>query len=141
VPINTADIAMPIAGQAATLDNYINNEPCLRNNRGHILPRNSCRNPWQNLLSARVSKTFGTLHGQSIEITADMLNVLNFLNSNWGLIKVTGLNEETNLIRLTGYDLITGRGIYSLNLPIKQQVTLNSLGSRWVFQLGARYAF
>jgi hypothetical protein len=141
VPINTADITMPVAGQAATLDNYINNEPCLRNNRGHILARNSCRNAWQNLLSARVSKVFGTLHGQSIELTADMLNVLNFLNSSWGLIKVTGLNEETNLIRLTGYDQVNSRGIYALNLPIKNQVTVNSLGSRWVFQLGARYAF
>ena len=103
--------------------------------------RNSCRNPWQNLLSARISKTFGTLHGQSIEVTADMLNVLNFMNSSWGLIKVTGQNEETNLIRLTGYDQVNGRGVYALNLPIKKQVTLNSLGSRWVFQLGARYAF
>jgi hypothetical protein len=130
-----------VAGQAATLDNYINNEPCLRNNRGHILARNSCRNPWQNILSARVSKVFGTLHGQSIELTADMLNVLNFLKSDWGLIRVTGLNEETNLIRLTGYDAVNGRGIYALNLPIKNQVTVNSLGSRWVFQLGARYAF
>ena len=141
VPINTADINMPVAGQSATLDNYINNEPCLRNNRGHILPRNSCRNPWQNLVSARVSKVFGTLHGQSIELTADMLNVLNFLKSSWGLIRVTGINEETNLIRLTGYDQVNGRGIYALNLPIKNQVTVNSLGSRWVFQLGARYAF
>ena len=141
VPINTADITMPVAGQAATLDNYINNEPCLRNNRGHILPRNACRNPWQNLFSARVSKVFSTLHGQSIEITADMLNVLNFLNSSWGLIKATGINEETNLIRLTGYDPINGRGIYALNLPIKNQVTLNRIDSRWVFQLGARYAF
>ena len=141
VPINAADITLANPAQFATLDNFINNEPCLRNNRGHILPRNSCRNPWQNLLSARIAKTFGTLHGQSIEVTADMLNVLNFLNSSWGLIKVTGLNEETNLIRLTGYDAINGRGIYALNLPIKNQVTLNSLGSRWVFQLGARYAF
>src|SRR5689334_21614205 len=132
---------MPIVGQAATLDNYINNEPCLRNNRGHILPRNSCRNPWQNIVSARVSKVFNTLHGQSIELTADMLNVLNFLNSSWGLIKVTGQNEETFLTRLTGYDAVNGRGIYALNLPIRNQVTLNSLGSRWVFQLGARYAF
>ena len=141
VPINAADITLQNPAQYATLDNYINNEPCLRNNRGHILTRNSCRNPWQNIMSARISKTFGTLHGQSIELTADMLNVLNFLNSNWGLIKVTGANEETNLLRLTGYDVVNGRGIYALQLPIKNQVTLNQIGSRWVFQLGARYAF
>jgi hypothetical protein len=141
VPINAADISGLTPTQFATLDNFINNDPCLRGNRGHILPRNSCRNPWQNIVNARVSKVFGTLHGQSIELTADMLNVLNLLNSSWGLIKVTGVNEETNLLRLTGYDAVNGRGTYALNLPIKNQVTLNSLGSRWVFQLGARYAF
>ena len=32
------------------LDSFINNEPCLRVNRGRLLPRNSCRNPWQNFL-------------------------------------------------------------------------------------------
>ena len=70
------------------------------------------------------------------------LNVLNFINSSWGLTRVTGVFEETNLIRLAGYDAAAGRGIYTLNIPTKSAVSnVNSLGSRWVFQLGARYTF
>jgi hypothetical protein len=141
VPRSVTDITLQNPAQYATLDAYVNGEPCLRDNRGRILPRNTCRNAWQNFLNMRVSKVVPTLNGQSVEITADMLNVLNFLDSHWGLTRVTGQNEETNLIRLVGYDAVNQRGIYSLNLPIKNQVTVNSLGSRWVFQLGARYAF
>jgi len=142
VPRGAGDISGLTPAQFATLDTYIHNEPCLEANRGRILPRNVCRNPWQNILNARFSKVINTLGGQSLEITADILNVLNLLNSDWGLLRVTGTGfEEQPLIRLTGYDVVNQRGTYALNIPVKNQVTLNSLGSRWVFQLGGRYAF
>jgi hypothetical protein len=142
VPRNAADITMQTPAQYATLDAYINGEPCLQENRGRILPRNACRQHWQNFLNARISKTVPTLRGHSIEITADMLNVLNFLDSHWGLTRITGTGfENQNAVRLVGYDVVNQRGIYALALPTKNQVTLNAIGSRWVFQLGARYAF
>ena len=124
------------------LDSYINNEPCLQDNRGRLAPRNSCRNPWQNFLNARLSWAIPTLSGHTLEITADMLNVLNFINSGWGLLRQTGTGfEEQNLIQQTGYDAANGRGIYALAIPTKNAVSINSIGSRWVFQLGTRYTF
>ena len=124
------------------LDSFINNESCLQNNRGRLLPRNSCRNPWQNYLNARLSWAIPTISGHTLEITADMLNVLNFINSGWGLIRQTGTGfEEQNLIQQTGYDAANGRGIYALAIPVKNAVSINSIGSRWVFQLGTRYTF
>src|SRR5256886_8735327 len=155
VPRNRADIGMDGNGSAAgfgsaaqqdsvygRLDAYINNEPCLRDNRGRLVPRNSCRNPWQNLLNARLSWAIPTVSGHTLEITADMLNVLNFINSGWGLLRQTGNGfEEQNLIQQNGYDAANGRGIYALSIPTKNAVTVNSIGSRWVFQLGTRYTF
>lgn len=143
VPTGPTDIEMKNgAPDYAKLDAYINGEPCLRENRGRLLPRDVCRNPWQNMLNARLSKVVPTFGGQSVEVELDMLNVLNFINSSWGLTRVTGVFEETNLIRLAGYDAAAGRGIYTLNIPTKSAVSnVNSLGSRWVFQLGARYTF
>jgi hypothetical protein len=160
VPRNRADIAMDgnggctqascagfgtVAQQDSVyglLDAYINNEPCLSDNRGRLLPRNSCSNPWQNFLNARLSWAIPTVSGHTLEITADMLNVLNFINSGWGLIRQTGTGfEEQNLIQQTGYDAANGRGIYALAIPTKNAVTINSIGSRWVFQLGTRYTF
>jgi hypothetical protein len=142
VPRDVNDLEMKNgSGDAQKLNNYINGEPCLRENRGRILPRDVCRNPWQNLLSARLSKVFPTFGGQSVEVEMDMLNVLNFIKSSWGLTRVTGAFEEQNLIRLAGYDPAKQQGQYTLNLPVKNAVSINSLGSRWVFQLGARYTF
>ncbi len=82
-----------------------------------------------------------TTHGQTIEITADLLNVLNLLNSNWGLVRTTGAFDNPNLIALAGYDATNRRGIYNLRFPVKNSVSVSSLFNRWVFQLGARYAF
>ena len=155
VPRNRADIATDGNGSVAgfgtvaqqdsvyaKLDAYITNEPCLRDNRGRLAPRNSCRNPWQNFLNARLSWAIPTVSGHTLEITADMLNVLNFINSGWGLIRQTGNGfEEQNLVQQNGYDAVNGRGIYALTIPTKNAVTLNSIGSRWVFQLGTRYTF
>ena len=145
VPRNASDITTQTPAQFAQIDAFINDEPCLRENRGRILPRNSCRNKWQNFLNARISKVVPTISGHSLEITADMLNVLNFLNSSWGLTRITGTGfENQNLLRLVGYDAVNQRGTYTPatpTLPVKNQVTLNAIGSRWVFQLGARYTF
>ena len=142
VPRNAADITMQNPAQYDTLNRRIESEPCLQNNRGRILPRNACRNAWQNYLNARLSWAIPTVSGHTLEITADMLNVLNFINSGWGLIRQTGTGfEEQNLTRLVGYDTANQRGIYALSIPVKDAITLNSIGSRWIFQLGTRYTF
>lgn len=141
VPRDNNDISMVNPADTVALDRYINGEPCLRENRGRILPRNSCRNSWINTLNARLSKVIPTVNGQSVEIDLDVLNVLNLLNSGWGLIRQTGVFEETNLLRVGGWDATNNRFKYNLSLP-KQNVTqVNSIGSRWVMQLGVRYAF
>jgi len=142
VPRGPRDITLQNPASYDTLNARINSEPCLRQNRGRILPRNACRNPWQDYLNARLSWAIPTVSGHTLEITADMLNVLNFINSGWGLIRQTGTGfEEQNLTRQVGYDAANGRGIYALGLVPQNQVTVNSIGSRWVFQLGTRYTF
>ncbi len=123
----------------ATLDQYINGEACLRNNRGKVMERNACRNPWQSFLDARLGKVVPTAHGQSLELTLDAFNVLSLLGSDWGQIRSTTGFETANLLRLTGYDAVNNRGIYDLALPQRYRVSTNA--SRWKMQLGARYTF
>jgi len=51
---------------------------------GRILARNSCREPWSNttIASVRQSIPVGT---RAAEVQLDLFNVLNLLNSAWGL--------------------------------------------------------
>ena len=155
VPRNRADISLDGNGSGsaqggigsvaqqdsayAVLDARINSEDCLREHRGTLLPRNSCRNPWMNFVNARLAKLFQTVRGQSIEVAADLFNVLNVLNGDWGLIRQTSGFEEANLLTRTGFDSVNQRGIYALSVPPREQVQTNS--SRWRLQLGVKYTF
>jgi Carboxypeptidase regulatory-like domain/TonB dependent receptor len=117
------------------LDQFIEREGCLREQRGRIMRRNSCRNPWVNNTNARLSKVFRTLPGQSVELTLDVFNLLHLLDGDWGTVR--GI-EGTGLLELVGYDAARGRGIYNLAIP---HHTVDGDASRWRMQLGARYVF
>jgi hypothetical protein len=128
-----------------SLQAYIDSQRCLRNNRGKILPRNACTNPWQNILNARVAKSLRIgAGGRDVELIADVFNVLNLVNGSWGLIRETGTlsgagTEDVPLLRLRGTDAANGRNAYDVTLPGTQVVNVDA--SRWRMQLGARVAF
>lgn len=54
---------------------------CLSRHRGQVVSRNSCENPWQKILDARVAKKFDTVHGQGLELSVEFFNLLNGLKS------------------------------------------------------------
>jgi len=143
VPMYSSDISLATPSDWAKLDNFINSDPCLNSQRGRIMSRNSCRNPWQTFLDARVSKTIPTINGQSVEISADFFNVPRMLGSmldnNWGIVNTTSGNENLTLLTESGYSAGLQRGIYKLSLPILRQTSIDA--SRWKMQFGMRYTF
>jgi len=152
VPRDRADIALdgngttPGVGTVAQqdsvyglLDALIRAEPCLRRQRGRVLERNTCRNPWFGTLSARVTKSIPTRAGQSLEVAADVFNALNVLNREWGQNRVTIPDPWVQTLRLSGYDAAAGRGVYQYIFRGLRQV--RDLPSRWQVELSARYVF
>jgi hypothetical protein len=135
VPRDASDITLKDPTQWAALDRYIRAESCLQEQRGRIMRRNSCREYWQTLLNARVSKEFSTLRGQSVELIADLFNVLSFLDRDWGVQR----RHSGDLLRLVGYDQVNARGIYEVQ-RVDREVRDNE-ATRWRVQLGARYTF
>lgn len=92
-----------------------------------ILTRVSC---W-----ARAKRRTGR---RVLEVTADLFNVLNFLDGDWGLFRETLPHEGghgVGLLQLVGYDAAKGRGVYELAPVYRRQVDLEA--SRWRLQLGA----
>jgi hypothetical protein len=83
-----------------------------------------------------LSKEIPTAGGQSIELIADLFNVLNLLDGDWG---VQRQYPNTALLHLVGYDEANDRGIYE-TLPMDRNVRDNE-ATRWRLQLGARYTF
>jgi hypothetical protein len=139
VPRDSLDIALTNPADWASLNSFIEAEPCLREQRGRILERNSCRNPWVGILSARLTKGFPTRAGQSLELTADVYNVPNLLNRQWGQVRLTIPDPWVQMLRLDGYDSGAGRGVYGLAFRGLRRT--QDLASRWRAELGARYVF
>ena len=139
VPRDSSDITLVNPADWPRLDSFIREVACLRDQRGRLLARNSCRNPWFGTLNARVTKAFPTVGGQSLEVSADVYNVLNLINPRWGLSRYDGLTFGTDLVVLRGYDTINGRGIYEFRLPPRNQI--EDLASRWQVEVSVRYVF
>lgn len=145
VPKDSNDITMNGAtaairtAQFDSLNAYINSQSCLSSQRGTVMKRDSCRNPWQNYLNASLGWTLPEIRGQRLTLTADVINLLHLISSDWGIIRTTSSFEGTNIVRKSGYDQADQRNVYGLALPVQnlQSVSL----SRWRIQLGAKYDF
>jgi hypothetical protein len=136
VPRDAADITLAEPAQWETLDRYIRSRPCLREQRGQLLRRNSCRDPWVSIMNARLSKVVPTTGGQSIELIADLFNVLNLFDRDWAVRRAI---PDTRILELVGYDAVNGRGIYVFDT--RDPNVRDNEATRWRMQLGARYTF
>jgi hypothetical protein len=140
VPRNAADITLKDPGQWPGLDSLIRSQRCLQSQRGRIMRRNSCQGQWDNLVNARVSKGFGTGGGRSVELIADLFNLLNLLDSDWGVQRFTpSALGDPEILTLVGYDPAKQRGIYQA--PSIDRRVRDDGATRWRMQLGARYTF
>jgi outer membrane receptor protein involved in Fe transport len=128
--------------QRAAFNQKITSTPCLNDNRGRVVGRNSCRNPWQNIVDMRVAKTFNTVRGQSAELSVDFFNLLNGLKSSWGQRnEVQATNEQA--LQPRGFVAgTTNRFAYQYNTNFaKQEPSAFGLSQQFQMQLGIRYAF
>jgi hypothetical protein len=151
VPENQSDIRFAsgtVRGQVITpeqsqknLNDFIEQVSCLREARGTVIERNTCREPWSNRLDVRLAQTVPTVRGQGAQITVDILNFANLLNRDWGRSEFVSFQTD-NLLRTTssspGSD---GRFTYQAFAPREDVFSISNLASRYQIQLGLRYNF
>ena len=92
-----------------------------------------------NQLDFRYSVPLPTGGRTHVELTLDILNLLNLLNRDWGLVREASAREPLDLLSITEWDATANRPRYTLPdfLPSRDPVVLDA--SRWRIQLGARY--
>jgi Carboxypeptidase regulatory-like domain/TonB dependent receptor len=139
VPRDAGDITLSDPESWGVLDSVIRSESCLSSQRGTIMRRNSCRNHWESLLNARLSEVVPLGHGQSVELIADLFNVPNMLDRDWGVQRAGSLAGDVQLLELRGYDEANRRGRYDVIVPDRS--ARDEEATRWRVQLGARYTF
>ena len=147
VPADPSQITLQNPDQYGDLEKFINQESCLRYSRGHTINRGACRNPWANFLNLRLSwlspKISAGKMENRFELQFDIFNVLNLLNSDWGVLDSAAQFETgPSFLKAVGYDNANRRPIYQFVRPAAVEQTIyNPTTSRWRMQLGLRYTF
>jgi outer membrane receptor for ferrienterochelin and colicin len=139
------DITLADPSQLADLNAFIDGQKCLAGSRGHLLERNSCRNPWTNLVNTRLATSLPLMSGHAVELSWDIFNVLNMFDNEWGAFKqVSAFEEGPSFLRAVGYDAANNRPIYNFSPPDADQIVKTVRGpnsSRWRMQFGAKYSY
>jgi len=118
-------------------NDYITHNNFLRQFRGSISPRNGGRDPWINRLDLHFSQRI-PVKWVWAEVTADILNLTNLLDSNWGQIKRYSAFGTPQPVTLNSTS-----GLYSFNGVGAKAIVQSDqdLDSRWKVQLGIRVSF
>ncbi len=128
--------------QWTRLDNFINNNNYLRENRGSYAERNGGRTPWNHQLDAKFVLNIPLKNNDNLQVSFDVFNVLNLLNKNWGrLVFVPNVvNSNFNLLEFQGVQ--NNQPVYQFTLDENAKPwVLDVINSRWKAQLGLKYSF
>jgi Carboxypeptidase regulatory-like domain len=129
------------------LDGFISNSTYLNTHRGQYAKRNATVMPYYSRLDVNLTQDFNMKFGKdthTIKLSLDMINAGNFLNRDWGVVKIT---TATNVLK---YEGISADGkTPSFSFPFQTGTTpftqpfQNSTGitSRWQLMFGIKYLF
>lgn len=120
---------------------FIEQDDYLSSHRGQIAERAGAVNPWYNNVDLRILQdfSFGNTIRHTFQVSLDLLNVGNLIDSDWGVRKVAN-SAATSPLTLTGFD---GAGNPTFNFTGPAETFIDDPGrfSRWQAQLGLRYFF
>jgi len=156
---------LPDAGQNTAFQTFVSNDPYLSTRRGQYAERNGARTPWNNqadvrfMLEAKLGQvepdaSGATRQGHAIQLSFDIVNVGNLLNSDWGrqyfvpntfnstvgtgLSQVAFADAAGNIG--TAFNANTfNRPAFTFGTPATFAV--DQFASRWQGQVGVRYLF
>jgi hypothetical protein len=110
---------------------------CLREAQARIIERNTCPNPWFTQLDLSVRKSFRFARTRDVEVVADLFNVLNGLDKDWGLFRRVG---QTQVLEVVRFDALTQRYVYRVNERFGEKTFIGP-SRQFQVQLGAKVGF
>lgn len=118
---------------------FIEQDDYLSENRGNYQERNAILSPWYSSWDIRVAQriNLSDRSARQVELTLDILNFGNLLNSGWGVRQFPTTNQP---IGVSIQD--DGTPEYNFDTTLTESFTNDfSLLSRWQMQFGLRYRF
>lgn len=141
-PLVSGGQTISAADQWSRLDAFIEQDDYLSDHRGEIAERFGAVNPWYHNIDLRVLQDInfsraGRNHG--FQITLDVLNVPNLINSDWGVRKVAS-SSATSPLSFVRFNS-AGAPVFNFTGPSRTYVDDPGLLSRWRAQLGVRVLY
>ena len=151
IPSSATELTFRNGTAAATYEDFISlirADDCLADYIGSIIPRNACRAPWTNTLDGRVAVQLPFKRVKT-EVTLDMLNLINLLDSKKGLFEYMSFGQlslyapvsTAGNTTVTATQPLVGYNLSSIMAPTFRKFLRDDLRSRWQMQLGARIRF
>lgn len=141
---NTTSHSITAAEQAAAFDEFLKSMPCMEKQKGHIMTRGSCKNPWFNTLDLSIKQSLPSISGHGLTLQADIYNFLNFLNGDWGQYRQNNRFPNVNLLQHRG-NTADGKPIvrFDPNLALKdfRFPKVQTANNFWQAQVTVRYAY
>ncbi|WP_026236538.1 TonB-dependent receptor [Pontibacter roseus] len=140
--------------QREAFNTFIENDDYLSTRRGQYAERNGSLMPWLNRFDLKLIQDVYTNIGgkrNTLQVTADVMNVGNLINSEWGIF--TGFNNAQSILTTNTKETpISNDGVPTFQmrtvtengqtvLPTTPFRDITTLSTTWYAQLGLRYIF
>lgn len=144
------------ASEASAFEVYIKQDEYLNSRRGSFVERYGALAPWRGKWDLKILQDFNFNVSKdkqnTIQLSLDILNVGNLINSDWGVVQQVGNVQplgvsfpDVNPANTNPADYVpdyTKEPTYSFNSDLQETFVFDtSLNSRWQMQLGLRYIF
>ena len=132
--------------QSEAFFKYLDQDAYLSKNKGKYAERNGALMPWRNRFDLRILQDiFTNVAGRknTLQLSLDVLNVGNLLNSNWGIIQTTNLSNGAILVPTVANDGTATFQLARVNnqLPTNTFRNVLSTSTTYGMQVGLRYIF
>ena len=125
---------IPNALQAQSFTDFVNSNEYLNSRKGNFTERNGVRTPWSTTIDAKIVQKIG----KGFELTADIFNLTNLLNNEWG--ETYFVSNSFNSTSSVGLTKVSGE-TFSFTKPTQNPYSVDQIGSKWQVQIGARFSF
>jgi hypothetical protein len=125
---------IPNVAQAQAFTDFVNADEYLSTRKGNFTERNGGRTPWSTTLDTKLTQNIG----KGLQLTADIFNLTNLLNSEWG--QTYFISNSFNSTSSVGLTKVSGE-TFSFTKPTQKPYTVDQISSKWQVQLGVRYSF
>lgn len=110
----------------------------LKNYKGQVVPRMSERSPWVDRLDLSLRQELPIWGKVKAEFTLNLINALNLINDEWGLVKEVPFSYGR---RVAGATYNSATNTYAYTYTAADQIRNRNTESRWQIQTGIEIKF